>query len=194
MPAPALTRSTYVASAIINLLALALPLTILQVYDRVLPNAAYETLTALVLLLGAAIVIDGLLKYFRSMVVNWTAASYTHNLSTRALSSMLAAKPSTFRGRASASEHLERLNAINGLGNHYSAQSRTVMVDILFVPVFSCVIILIGGLVFSAVVALFTFGYLAMKARSITKSLPNGRVRRTKTGLRHRSPSPRSRR
>ncbi|MCA8895215.1 MAG: ATP-binding cassette domain-containing protein [Amphiplicatus sp.] len=168
LPAPALTRSTYVASAIINLLALALPLTILQVYDRVLPNAAYETLTALVLLLGAAIVIDGLLKYFRSMVVNWTAASYTHNLSTRALSSMLAAKPSTF-GKTTASEHLERLNAINGLGNHYSAQSRTVMVDILFVPVFSCVIILIGGLVFSAVVALFAiFGYLAMKG---TRSL-----------------------
>ncbi|WP_243396490.1 ABC transporter transmembrane domain-containing protein [Hyphococcus luteus] len=168
LPEPPLGMAAYVASAVINILALALPLTILQVYDRVLPNAAYETLTALVLMLLAAIVIDGLLKYFRSTVVNWTAASFTHKLSVRALTSMLATKPSSFN-KTTASEHLERLNAVTGLGNHLSAQSRTVMVDIAFIPVFSLVIIAIGGVIFSSVVALFVlFGFLAYDG---TKSL-----------------------
>lgn len=167
-PEPPLGPASYAASAVINILALALPLTILQIYDRVLPNAAYETLAALIILLAASIVLDGALKYFRSEVVNWTAASFTHKLSVRAMTSMLATKPSSF-GRITASEHLERLNAISGLGAHLSAQSRTVMVDILFIPVFSLVIILVGGMIFSAVVALFAlFGFLAFQG---TKSL-----------------------
>lgn len=168
LPEPPLGPAAYAASAVINILALALPLTILQVYDRVLPNAAYETLTMLVLLLAGSIAIDSLLKYFRSSVVNWSAASFTHKLSVRALTSMLATKPSSF-GRLTASEHLERLNAIAGLGAHLSAQSRTVMVDILFIPVFSLVIIMIGGVIFGAVVGLFAlFGFLAFQG---TKSL-----------------------
>ena len=168
LPEPPLGAAAYAASAVINILALALPLTILQVYDRVLPNAAYETLAALVILLAVSIALDGALKYFRSTVVNWTAASFTHKLSVRALASMLATKPSAF-GRITASEHLERLNAITGLGGHLSAQSRTVMVDILFIPVFSLVIILVGGVIFFTVVALFAlFGFLAFQG---TKSL-----------------------
>ncbi len=168
LPEPPLGPAVYAASAVINILALALPLAILQVYDRVLPNAAYETLTAIILLLLACIAVDGLLKYFRSSVVNWTAASFTHNLSVRGLTSMLATKPSSFN-KTTASEHLERLNAITGLGNHLSAQSRTVMVDILFIPVFSLVIMAIGGVIFTTVVALFIlFGFLAYDG---TKSL-----------------------
>ncbi|MCK5744936.1 MAG: hypothetical protein KAH44_01930, partial [Oricola sp.] len=168
LPEPPLGAAAYAASAVINILALALPLTILQVYDRVLPNAAYETLAVLIILLASSIAVDALLKYFRSSVVNWSAASFTHKLSVRALSSMLATKPSSF-GRLTASEHLERLNAIAGLGAHLSAQSRTVMIDILFIPVFSLVIIMVGGVIFSAVVALFAlFGFLAFQG---TKSL-----------------------
>ena len=168
LPEPPLGRATYAASGVINLLALALPLTILQVYDRVLPNAAFDTLTALIILLISAVLIDGLLKYFRATVVNWSAASFTHRLSVRALSSMLGARPSAF-GKVTASEHLERLNAISGLGNHLSSQSRAVQVDMLFIPVFSAVIILVGGWIFGAVVALFAaFGFLGLRG---TKTL-----------------------
>ncbi len=169
---PPLSTLTFISSSIINLLALALPLTILQVYDRVLPNAAYDTMAALIVLLACVIVIDGMLKYFRSMIINWTAASYTHRLSARGLGAMLSARPSEF-SKATTSEHMERLNSVSGLGNHYSAQSRTVIVDVLFIPVFSAVIILVGGTIFAAVVALFAlFGYLAMKGtQSLNKTV-----------------------
>ncbi len=160
---PPMSRTTYVASCVINLLSLALPLTILQIYDRVLPNAAYATLTMLLLLLVFAVVTDGVLKYLRSIVINWSAAAFTHNLTAKAMQTMLSGRPSAF-GKVSTSEHLEQLNAINGLGNHYCSQSRTVVVDILFIPIFSLVIILIGGWVFAAVVGLFAvFSYLAFR-------------------------------
>ncbi len=163
LSAPPLSLSTYIASGVVNVLALALPLTILQIYDRVLPNAAFGTLTALVIVLAGVIIVDGVLKYFRSAIVNWSAASFTHNLSTKALSAMLSTRPSRF-SQATASEHLERMNAINGLGAYLGGQSRIVAVDILFIPIFAGVIALVGGSIFFVVLALFgIFGYLALR-------------------------------
>lgn len=163
LPEPPLGSATYAASAIVNLLSLALPLTVLQVYDRVLPNAAFETLTVLILVLAGAILTDAVLKYLRSKVVNWSAASFTHTQTLRALGAMLSSRPSSF-SKTTSSEHLERMNSISGLGNHVSSQSRTVIVDILFIPVFSIVILLVGGWIFAGVVILFgVFGYLALR-------------------------------
>ncbi len=163
MPEPAVSTSTYIASAIVNLLALALPFTILQIYDRVLPNASFDTLTALVTLLVGVVVVDAILKYLRASLVNWSAASFTHKLSMKALSTMLAARPSQY-SRTMASEHLERLTAVTGLGGHLGGQSRLVAVDILFIPVFAAVIVLVGGPIFFVVLGLFgMFGYLALR-------------------------------
>ncbi|WP_425409693.1 ABC transporter transmembrane domain-containing protein [Hyphococcus sp.] len=163
MAEPPLSLVTYGASAVVNILALALPLTILQIYDRVLPNASFDTLSALIIVLISVVIIDGLLKYFRSAVVNWSAASFTHTVTVRALSTMLKSRPSSF-SRITASEHLERLNAVSGLGGHLGGQSRIVAVDILFIPIFASVIILVGGMIFFVVLSLFAlFGYLAMR-------------------------------
>ncbi|GJL95242.1 MAG: toxin ABC transporter [Hyphococcus sp.] len=160
---PPLGTTVYVASALINTLALALPLTILQIYDRVLPNAAFETLSALITFLVGVILVDSVLKYLRSYLINWSAASFTHKLSKKAMSTMLASPSSNF-SRTTASEHLERLNAVSGLGSHIGGQSRIVGVDVLFIPIFAAVIILVGGVVFFTVLVLFAaFGYLAMQ-------------------------------
>ncbi len=160
---PPLSATTYVASAIVNVLALALPFTILQIYDRVLPNASFDTLTALVALLMGVVAVDAVLKYLRASLVNWSAASFTHTLSMKALSTMLATRPSQY-SRTMASEHLERLTAVTGLGGHLGGQSRLVAVDILFIPIFAAVIVFVGGPIFFVVLALFgVFGYLALR-------------------------------
>lgn len=169
---PGLDRSTYMASGVVNILALALPLTILQVYDRVLPNASFATLTALIVMLIGVVVLDGVLKYFRAAVINWSAASFTHNTSIKALSVMLKERPSKF-SRVTASEHLDRLNAVSGLGSHLGGQSRVVAVDILFIPIFAGVIIMVGGMVFFVVLTLFAaFGYLALqRTKALNKTV-----------------------
>src|SRR5437899_10386322 len=62
------------ASAGSNVLALALPIFILQIYDRVLPGAARATLTALVLGLLVAFACDTALKALRARAATWAAA------------------------------------------------------------------------------------------------------------------------
>ncbi len=163
LPEPPLSPTIYAASAVVNILALALPLTILQIYDRVLPNASFDTLSALMIALVGVVIVDGLLKYLRSAVINWSAASFTHDLSVRGLTSMLSARPKWF-ARTTASEHLERLNAITGLGGQLGGQSRLIAIDVLFIPIFALVIVLIGKTIFFVVLALFgVFGYLALR-------------------------------
>lgn len=163
LPAAELGPSVYVGSAVVNLLALALPLSVLQIYDRVLPNASFDTLTIMIVALIGVLVVDGVLKYCRAYYVNWTAASFTHKLSTRALNVMMASPPSHF-GRAPASEHLERLSSVFGLGDYLGGQSRVVSIDILFIPIFAGVIILVGGPIFFAPLTLFAvFGYFALQ-------------------------------
>ncbi len=64
------------ASTFINVLALALPLTLLQVYDRIIPNDAQETLSLMIIGVGVALMMDALLRLARSMSVDgWRLAS-----------------------------------------------------------------------------------------------------------------------
>ncbi len=160
--------AVYAGSVIVNLFALALPLTVLQIYDRVLPNASFDTLVVMIAALVGVVVVDGVLKYCRSYLINWSAASFTHKLSTKALWVMLNAAPSR-HASISASEHLERLSSIVGLGGYLGGQSRVIAIDILFIPVFAAIIILLGGPLFLVPLLLFAlFGYYAMQR---TKSL-----------------------
>ena len=66
-------RAVLVASLLINLLAFTLPLTILQVYDRVIPNSSFNTLTALLVALFTVVVLDTALKIARNHLVSRAA-------------------------------------------------------------------------------------------------------------------------
>jgi len=58
-----------VAAALINVLALASPLFIMNVYDRVLPNKAIPTLWVLAIGIGIAIIFDFILKMQRNALI-----------------------------------------------------------------------------------------------------------------------------
>ena len=61
------------ASVAINLLGLALPLAILQVYDRIVPHVATATLTLLMAGIACALVLEAILRITRSHVIAWSA-------------------------------------------------------------------------------------------------------------------------
>ena len=54
-----------------------LPLTILQVYDRVIPHQSIETLTMLLLGLVVVVAIDATLRISRAYVIAWAATRFT---------------------------------------------------------------------------------------------------------------------
>ncbi len=163
--------SVYAASVIVNCLSLALPLFILQIYDRIIPNAALNTLTLLGFGLVFIILVDGALKYLRGAILNWNAVAFIHNTSLTALKKMLASSPNSIASTQS-STRLSQFNAITSLGEHHGGNARIAKIDVIFIPFFLGVIMLIGGIIVLIPVILFCiFAIFAFKRTNLLRGL-----------------------
>jgi ATP-binding cassette, subfamily C, bacterial LapB len=160
--------SVMAASLALNFLGAALPVFTLQVYDRVIPNAATDTLTLLFALLLAVLVGEGLLRAARGQLAAWTGARYEHETAVRVVERLLDAEQSALRAE-SPGKQLERLAAIDRLREFYANQGANIAIDLPFTAVFAALIWLIAGeLVF---VALAAFGLFALLALAIGGAL-----------------------
>ncbi len=132
------------ASLAINLLTLALPLVILQVYDRIIPNDSRETFLFLCLGLVVVIFLDGFLRSLRSQVITWAAARFEHAVSMRAVRGLLGAEIISYE-RSPAGTHMDRIGAVEMLRDFHSGQGLINVTDLPFAVVFLALIYLIGG-------------------------------------------------
>jgi ATP-binding cassette subfamily C protein LapB len=157
------------ATFLINLLSLVLPLTLMQVYDRIIPNAAYNTLTLLALGAGAALLLEASLQYLRAVTAGWSAARYEHLEGCRAMQRLLSARLSSFEAQG-VGEHLENFNSLSRLKDFYSGQAMRALIDLPFVIIFVVTVAYLGGWL-----VLVTAGVLILFA--ITAALLGRRLR-----------------
>ena len=143
---PRLGGEVWLASLAINVLALGLPLVILQVYDRILPNKALGTFTLLLAGLAVVLALDAMLKIARAHVAGWSAAQFEHRAAVEMVGRFVHANPADIE-RAPPGVHLDRLQAIDTLREFYGGQSRMLLVDFPFLFVFLGLIWVIGGVV-----------------------------------------------
>jgi ATP-binding cassette subfamily C protein LapB len=142
--APALPLSVIVASVFVNVLALALPLSILQVYDRVLPNEATSTLAVLIIGLIGIQFIDVAMKLLRGYVMGISAAKFSHNTSLEAFSRIIYTPPSIINDHMPAS-YVNSMDAISELGKFYGSQARLSIIDFPAALIFLLIMWLVGG-------------------------------------------------
>lgn len=145
MPAgPRAGGGVLLGSLTLNLLSVALPIVILQTYDRVLPNAALGTLALMILGLAVVVLMDAALRFGRGYVSSWDAARYEHITGCRAVDRLLASDVQEFE-QAPPGVHLDRLFSIETLRDFYAGQAKLLMVDLPFVLVFLGLIVVIAG-------------------------------------------------
>lgn len=132
------------ATGLINILSLALPLALLQMYDRIIPNAAESTLFLLVLGVGAAVVFDTALRLGRSYITGWVGARFDHEAGCAAINAVFGSSASDF-GREETGEHIERLASIAALKDFYSGQALLIIMDLPFVVAYLWLILFLGG-------------------------------------------------
>jgi len=155
-PAP-LPVSVYISSAFINFLGLALPLTILHVYDRVLPNQAFNTLTMLVVGLFMVVAIDGALRVARGAIMGWRAAAFGHRQSMDAMTRLMSSSARDVKS-IKASAIISQLQALSDMAEFQGSTARLLLIDIAWVPVFAIVITIIAGpLIAVPVITLIAF-------------------------------------
>ncbi|MEM6323289.1 MAG: ABC transporter transmembrane domain-containing protein [Pseudomonadota bacterium] len=128
LPRP--SGSVWLSSLTINILGLGLPLVMLQIFDRVIPFAAYETLIVLVVGLFAVICAEAVLKVARAVMLNHQSVQCAHDTMQRVRAALFA-EPT---GRRPLGPDQAR-NAINGVGklrDYLSGTGRVTLIDLPF--------------------------------------------------------------
>lgn len=137
-------QDVFAASFALNMLALALPLMVLQVYDRIIPNQAESTFQFLLAGVAVVILLEFLLRILRSSIMAWEAARYDHRESLRIMDHILSLDATSFGSRPTG-YYLDGLQAIDVIRGFYSGQAVMLMVDLPFVVIFLVIIAYITG-------------------------------------------------
>ena len=132
------------ASLASSVLTLGLPISVLQVYDRVLPNQSMATLGVLVTTLFVVLILDAILKVFRGQLLSWTAAKYEYQLGCALTSSLLNARLDLLE-RDGPGTQSRRLAAIDNLKGFYCGSAATAVFDLPLVIISLGLVSLIGG-------------------------------------------------
>lgn len=129
---------------VINMLALVLPLVILQVYDRVLPLASMGTLYMLALCLVSVTLVEAVLKFARGYLVDQKGLGIAYSARQRAVRALLCA-PWPQVSAASADVWQRRLTAVDEATGIGKGADQTVLLDLPFVVLFLGLTWLVGG-------------------------------------------------
>ena len=160
---PVLRTDIILSSAAINILSLALPMVLLQVYDRLIPNQALNTLSILIIGLCVVLLLDVFLRTARSYLVGWIGAQYEHETGCDAMSKILRGDLNELESVASG-EQLDRLNSIDSIRDFYGSQASLAVMDLPFVLLFLGILAYIGTwLVLVPIVLLVLLGWIAFK-------------------------------
>lgn len=137
-------RKVLVPSILINILSLAVPLTVLQIYDRIIPNQSYGTATLLLLGATLAVLLDALLRYVRS----WILAAESANMEKARYASavrVLASAPTAEIKQLKVGGVQNGLESISKIKDIYSGGLLSGLIDIPFALLFLFLIYYVGG-------------------------------------------------
>lgn len=132
-----------VASALVNLFAIAMPLFIMNVYDRVVPNYAIETMWVLASGITIVFMFDFMLKTLRSYFIDIAGKHIDVRLSSiifqQILGIKMASRPQSVGALANSVQSFEIFR------DFMTSTTITVLVDLPFVFLYISVIYMIGG-------------------------------------------------
>ncbi|WP_162598419.1 ABC transporter transmembrane domain-containing protein [Vibrio rumoiensis] len=150
------------SSTFINLLSLALPFALLQIYDRILPNQSYGT--AVILLIGVAVAIfaEMILRFLRSWLSASSAANFEQETVEHSVFSLFKADYQHI-AKMGIGRIYNGFSSIAQMRDAYSGQLMIGLVDLPFVIVFIALISYIGGsLVFIPILVWIVVGIIVL--------------------------------
>ena len=131
------------ASVLVNLLAVAGPLFFMNVYDRVVPNHATDTLWILAIGIGLAYLFDFLLRNLRSYFVDVAGRNADIVLASKLMQHLLAmrldVKPDSTGSLAN------NLREFESLRDFFGSTTLMALVDMPFLVFFLVLIVILGG-------------------------------------------------
>ncbi len=148
-------------SFFLNLLSMALPMALLQVYDRIVPNNSLQTLALLAAGVLTALVLEVLLRLGRSYATGWAGAKFEHRMGNLAFGRLLGTELVNVQRKGSG-VLLEQMSSLKSVKEYYGGQAAASMLDLPFIFIFLILIWYLGGsIVLVPVSVLLVFGVVA---------------------------------
>lgn len=134
---------TALAALIINTLALASPLFIMSVYDRVIPNGAIPSLVALAIGMVIAIVFDFIIRTVRSRIIDMTGKKLDVALASDIFEHVLAIKMAN--RPTSVGILANQMRDFDSVKEFFTSGTVVSLTDLLFAFLFIAVLFMIAG-------------------------------------------------
>jgi ATP-binding cassette subfamily C protein LapB len=132
-----------IAALLINLLALASPLFIMNVYDRVIPNGAIPSLVALAIGVVIAIIFDFIMRTVRARIIDMTGKKIDVVLASDIFEHVLSLKMA--QRPVSVGVLANQLRDFDSVREFFTSGSVVSAVDLMFAIVFIIVLFIIAG-------------------------------------------------
>lgn len=163
--ASALYRDVILASIFISLLSVAVPLFVMNVYDRVVPNAAIETLWALAIGVLIVLLADVCLRALRYYFVELAASRIDVSLSAKLLQKVMSL---SFKEKpASTGALVSSLNSFEAIRGMLNSITIVALVDIPFAFILLAIVMIINsylaGIIFLGGVVIIAYGFYVQK-------------------------------
>lgn len=145
VPNLGLKTDPYILAASIsaNILAFALPLFMLQIYDRVIPNQGVATLSVLALGVFIAIVLELILRTARAQLMGLAGDAYERKTQDMVFQRLLKSDLTKIE-KEPPGVHLDRLNSIDRIRDFRNGDAAMAALDIPFVVIFLAVVMVIS--------------------------------------------------
>ena len=139
-------KATYIqitlASIFINIFGLGSAFYIMTVYDRVMPNSAYNTLIALTIGMGIVILFDFIVKLLRAYFIDIAGSSMEKEINS-SLFKKIVSHDAKFLSKTSGVAHTIR--EFEGVRDFFTSASMVAFIDLPFMFIFLFVIYAIAG-------------------------------------------------
>ena len=135
----------FIAAFLINLFALASPLYVMNVYDRVVPNNAIETLWVLVIGVSLVYLFDCVIKLARGHLIDSIGKKVDALLANQIFSNVINLKMS--HRPVSSGAFSNNLREFESLRDFFTSATLATLIDIPFISLFLIMIGNIGGLI-----------------------------------------------
>ena len=152
-------KTILAASIVINLLALAFPLLMLQLYDRILPHQSLDTLGLFAITVGIAVALESITRVARSYTTAWISARFEHKAMMEVAERVLVEPLHSFE-RQGTGAVMESFKSISSLKYHYSGQTFQQLMDLPFTLLYILIIFILNiwiGLVVTLGYAVFVY-------------------------------------
>jgi ABC-type bacteriocin/lantibiotic exporter with double-glycine peptidase domain len=131
------------ASIASHLLALAIPLALLQTYDRILPNQAYGTTFVLAVGVTVAIVLEAILRYARAVLFAHIGSAFETQMTVRVLDRVLRADSKALH-RLSIPELNYAVRGVAEVRDFWSGNAAVALHELPFALIYIVLIAYIG--------------------------------------------------